>query len=230
MKYLILLFCAFLATYSSAQVSSDSLNTNSRYFEDQFYLGVTYNFLRKKEPDELSQRQLSYGVQAGFIKDIPLNTSRTFGMGIGFGLAINTYFSNLRADNTNIPIEYTLESVDVTRSKLESQLIEIPFQFRWRNSTPEEYKFWRVYAGIKLGYAVGARSKFVSNTNNINTSFTNDDIRRFQYGLTLDFGHGTFNAHFHYSLTSLLEENVLLNTGDAIEIVPLRVGLIFYIL
>lgn len=230
MKNLILLFFALFSLYSSAQVSSDTLNTNARYLEDQFYLGVTYNFQRKKAPEDLSQRKLSYGLQAGFIKDIPLNSSRTVGLGIGVGLALNTYYSNLKAVENSNTISYTLETVDITRSKIETHLVEVPFQFRWRNSTSDEYKFWRVYTGVTFGYAVGARSKFISNTKELKISFDNSDVRKFQYGLTLDFGHSSFNAHIHYSLTNLFNDNVLLNSNEPIEVTPLRVGLIFYIL
>ncbi len=230
MKYLIVLFCALFSTNSVAQVSSDSLNTNSRYLEDQFYIGVTYNFLRKKAPENLKQRKLSYGVQAGFIKDIPLNSTRTFGLGIGVGLALNTYYSDLKAVENANDIMYTLETVDITRSKIETHLVEIPFQFRWRNSTPDEYKFWRVYTGVTFGYAVGARSRFISNNNDLKIAFNNSDVRRFQYGITLDLGNNSFNAHIHYSLTNLLNDNVSLTTDEIIELVPLRVGLIFYIL
>ncbi len=230
MKYWLFLFCALFSFYASAQVSDDSLNTNSRYFEDQFYLGVTYNFLRKKVPEDLSQRKFSYGVKVGFIKDIPLNQTRTFGLGIGVGLALNTYYSNLKAVENVNTISYSLESVNITRSKIETHLVEIPFQFRWRNSDPKEHKFWRVYTGVKFGYAVGARSKFVSNNDDLKISFNSQDVNRFQYGLTLDFGHNSFNAHIYYSLTNLLNDNVSLTTDEIIEIVPLRVGLIFYIL
>ena len=40
-------------------------------------------------------------------------------------------------------------------------MIEMPIEFRWRNSTASSYKFWRIYAGAKLGYVAGARSKAV---------------------------------------------------------------------
>lgn len=234
MKPLFFLLFLLLPYLGLAQVSSDTLAKNSRYFEDQFYIGVTYNFLLQKQPseapEELSQRKLSYGLQGGFIKDIPLNGNGTFALGIGLGAALNSYYSNLKAIETANDITYTINDDNIKRSKLETNLIEVPFQLRWRNSTPTEYKFWRLYAGVKFGYALGTRSKFVSSGSEDDTAFNNTDIRRFQYGITLDFGYGGFNAHILYSLTDLLNDNVLLDANRPIQMQPLRIGLIFYFL
>lgn len=213
-------------------MKSDSSVVNPRYFEDQFYLGVTYNFLLNR-PEGVEQQNLSYGLQGGFIKDIPLNTNRTIGLGIGLGLGLNTYYSNLRAVDQINGIAYTIleEGAPYKRSKLETHSIEVPLEFRWRNSNASDYKFWRIYTGVKFAYVYDTRSKFVPDedaTIGID-SFRNADARKLQYGLTLNFGYNSFNAHIYYSLTNLLNDNAVLGT-DSIEMRPLRVGLIFYIL
>ena len=153
------------------QETKDSISTQ-RYFEDQFYLGLSYNFLLK-HPEGSNQRNLSYGLQAGLIKDIPLNGLGTKAIGIGAGLALNSYYSNLVANLYNDEITYSIND-NITRSKLETHLIEFPLEFRWRNSTVEEYKFWRIYTGIKAAYIVGARSKFVSDITS--DGFCNTDL------------------------------------------------------
>jgi ABC-type oligopeptide transport system substrate-binding subunit len=219
------LICSCLVT---AQTLSDNSTSSERYLEDQFYLGITYNFVRNK-PDGLSQRNLSYGLNAGFIRDIPLNQTGTRALGIGLGLALNTYYSNLVADESDDGFTYELNvnDPDFKRSKLETHAVEFPLEFRWRNSTPEEYRFWRVYAGIKAAYVVGARSKLV--TENLKDSFFNTDIKDFQYGLTINLGYNTFNIHAYYSLSDLFESSETVN-GEAIGFRPLRIGIIFYIL
>ncbi|WP_339655646.1 porin family protein [uncultured Maribacter sp.] len=206
------------------QNANDSLSSQ-RYFEDQFYLGLSYNFLLN-QPEGSSQRNLSYGLQAGVIKDIPLNLSGTKAIGFGAGLAINSYYSNLVANISNDVITYSIDD-KIKRSNLESHLIEFPLEFRWRNSTLEEYKFWRIYMGIKAAYIVGARSKFVSDTTS--DGFYNTDISKFQYGLTLSFGYNTFNIHAYYALTDLFNGDATVN-GEVLQYRPLRIGLIFYIL
>ena len=47
---------------------------NQNYFEDQFYLGLSYNSLGGKV-DEFKENKFSYSVNYGFIKDCLLYTS-----------------------------------------------------------------------------------------------------------------------------------------------------------
>lgn len=228
MKHFVLWLLIYIPLSLYSQTGQDTTTVNSRYFEDQFYAGITYNFILKL-PSETNQRNFSYGLQAGFIKDIPFNSDRTIGIGLGLGLGLYTYYTNIQALENGSDISYQLVGdIDgFKRSKLETHLLEVPFEFRWRNSDPETYNFWRIYAGVKFGYAFNARSKYVLDT--AKESFRNTDIRSFQYGLTFNFGYHNFNMHAYYSLTSLFNDGITLD-GNDIEISPLRFGLIFYIL
>ncbi|WP_405410653.1 porin family protein [Maribacter sp. Asnod1-A12] len=219
----VLLFC-LVTFYSNAQLVTNSVE-EERYFEDQFYIGLSYNFILN-HPEGSNQRNLSYGLQAGVIKDLPLNRAGTKAIGIGAGLALNSYYSNLVADISDDEISYSIND-DITRSKLETHLLEFPLEFRWRNSTSEEYKFWRIYGGIKAAYVLGARSKY--DLDDISEGFKNTDLTKFQYGLTLSFGYNTFNVNAYYSLTELFDGNASVN-GEVLQYRPLRIGLIFYIL
>jgi hypothetical protein len=215
--------------FGLACFSQDISSANrERYFEDQFYLGITYNFIRNR-PEGFNQRNLSYGLQGGIIKDIPVNGKGTKAIGVGLGLALNTYYSNLVVSEIPNGFAYDFGGTipGFKRSKVETHLIEFPLEFRWRNSTLEDYKFWRIYAGMKFGYVVGARSKLV--TSDFRDGFFNTDVNSFQYGPTFNVGYNTFNVHIYYSLTELFGDNAILN-NESIDIKPLRVGLIFYIL
>jgi len=221
-----LLICIPLGLIS--QTKQEVTADNPRYFEDQFYAGITYNFVLN-QPEGVNQRNFSYGIQAGFIKDIPFNNERTFGIGLGLGLGLYTYYSNLRALDEEEGITYVIEEDESSfkRSKLETHLVEVPLELRWRTSDQNSYSFWRIYTGVKFGYAFNSRSKFVRD--NGKESFRNTDVEEFQYGLTFNFGFHNFNIHAYYSLTNLFNDNVTLD-DNAIEFTPLRVGLIFYIL
>ncbi|UII80910.1 porin family protein [Flagellimonas sp. CMM7] len=222
---------AFLlfSIFGSAQSGfNNTSNKSSEYFEDQFYIGLGYNFLLEK-PSDVVQRSLSYNLQTGFIKDIPFNQRRNFGIGIGLGYATNSYYSNIVASEVGNNIVYRVsDTSDFERNKLETHAIEIPLELRWRTSTADEYKFWRIYAGAKLGYVFSGSSRMVSDTNTMR--FSNDDIQSFQYGLQLNFGYNTWNVQAYYSLNPLLEDGTALETGEAIDIRVLRIGIIFYIL
>lgn len=230
MKGLILIFFCFFIGVISAQELKTLQVTDSLYLEDQFYLGITYNLFLNK-PTGVTQRNLSYGLQGGYIRDIPLNQRRNVALGIGLGYAVYSYYTNLVVRESDSGLLYSAlgADVDYKRSKIENHVIEIPLELRWRNSTPEDYRFWRIYTGVKFGYVFGSRSKFVSNQETI--SFTNKDSRNFQYGLTLNVGYNTFNIQAYYSLVNLFDDGVnSADGGENIAVRPLRIGIIFYIL
>jgi hypothetical protein len=219
-----------LLGYITGITAQDSIKRiDLKYLEDQFYTGITYNFILNK-PSDVTQRNFSYGLMGGFIKDIPLNADRNVGFGLGLGYALNTYYTNLLATETQDGIVYSIIDADISyrRNKLEIHLIEMPIEFRWRSSSPSDHKFWRIYTGIKLAYAVGSRSKFVSDMEKI--SFRNPDIEKFQYGIILNFGYNTFNFHAYYGLNNLFKDGIVTDTGESIKFKPLRIGISFYIL
>lgn len=202
---------------------------DDRYLEDQFYVGLGFNFLLDR-PTDAVQRSLSYNLQTGFIKDIPLSRRRNVGLGLGLGYAVNSYYTNIKA--TQVGDDFTYEVVstdDIVRSKLETHTFEVPLEFRWRTSTPEDYKFWRIYAGGKLGYVFSGRSRLVMDETGAD-GFSNSDIQKLQYGLTLSFGYNTWNIHAYYALNPLLEDGTQIEGGEPIDMRVLRIGLIFYIL
>lgn len=210
------------------QYSNPDDRQGERYFEDQFYLGVTYNFLGNM-PSGVSQENLSYGLQLGAFKDIPLNRSGTKALGIGMGMVLDTYYTNLLAVEGPSGIVYSLaDEVDgFRRSKIETHSVEMPLEFRWRNSTATEYRFWRLYTGVKAAYIIGARSKSVIGSDK--KGFSNDTIRRFQYGPSINFGYNTFNIHLYYALNNLFEEVATLE-GAQIGFNSWKIGVMFYIL
>lgn len=219
-----------MAVHMSAQSNKDSISYKSsdRYLEDQFYAGLGYNFLLDK-PTDVILRNLSYNLQVGFIKDIPINTRRNFGFGLGLGYAANSYYNNIVANEVDGLIAYSIASTaDFERSKFETHAIEMPIELRWRTSTIDEYKFWRIYAGVKLGYVFSGRSKLVAEDGS--NGFSNGDIQNFQYGLVMNFGYNTWNIHAHYSLNPLLNDDISLENGDPIDARVFRIGVIFYIL
>lgn len=200
---------------------------DGNYREDQFYLGAAYNFLMKR-PHGVIQDNFSYNFSGGFIRDIPLNQGRNIGLGVGVGYSFRTYYTNIRAtEGAGIGYSIIPTDSDAKRSKIGNHVLEFPIQFRWRTSNPTNYKFWRIYAGIRFDYVFDSWSKYVSASER--NVFWNGDIRRWQYGPTLDIGYNTVNIHFFYGLTGLFKDNVLLG-AEAIEMAPMSVGITFYIL
>lgn len=205
---------------STLKAQVDSTFVDNKYLEDQLYFSLTYIHMLDL-PDEISQSGFSYGLAGGFIKDFPLNQRRNFGLGIGIGYSFNNYYFNV---NVNPP-EPSEEEVSIRNNKIILHSVEMPVEFRFRTSTANKYKFWRIYPGFKMAY------KFAQNTSfGKSNDFDVDDIidiNDFLYGITFSVGYNKWNLHAYYGLNELFTEAK--SNDNTISIRDLRLGLIFYI-
>jgi len=231
MKFILLLFIYFISYFGFSQNNdSDKTELYKDYREDQFYASVTYNLLNIK-PNDVSQSGFSSGFHFGFIRDMPINDNRDFAFGLGLGVSANSYNHNVRIEKSNNDYLYSIideSEVNVSKNKFTTYLVEVPFEIRWRTSTPTDFNFWRIYTGFKVGYLMYNSTKYKSDAGSDNLSNI-DDFNKLQYGLTLSAGYGTWNFHVYYGLNSILDNNADLN-GESIDVKSLKVGLIFYIL
>lgn len=228
-KVILFLFttCSFLNLFSQ---EFDLAVVDSLYREDQFYIGVTYNLLQKS-PNGLSQNGFSGGYHLGFIRDMPINEERNLSFGLGLGLSLNSYNQNLLINRNNVgDITFNIieDNNTFTKNKFSQYLVEIPFEFRWRTSTPISYKFWRIYTGFKLGYVFAHTTKYKGDLGTIKYSDIND-FENLQYGITLSVGYNTWNIHCYYLLNPIFSDYAQSN-GENIDMRAIKIGLIFYIL
>ena len=226
---------SILLCYSQLFFSQDLSNTiikdsiDTKYKEDQYYLGITYNALSKM-PDGMSQNGFSSGFHFGFIKDIPINKNRDLAFGIGLGYSTNSINNNLRITKIqeDVFLYELLNDSQFTKNKFVQHLVELPLEFRWRTSTADSYKFWRIYSGIKLGYVFASNTKFQSASEKDKNNSIND-FNEFQYGLTLAIGYGSWNAYINYTLNPIFKKEAKLNSYS-IDAKMLKIGIMFYIL
>ena len=207
-----------------AQTNVDSLKTGS-YLEDQIYLSLTYNSLINK-PKSVSQNGFSGGFSIGFIRDIPLNLNDNFGIGIGLGYGYDAYIQDILIKEENNITTFSLAE-DYRSNWLRLHTVEIPFEIRWRNSTIEKYKFWRVYTGIKASYIFYSKSKYRDSESTIITRNI-EEINKLQYGLTFSAGYSTWNLYVYYGLNSIFNNSSL--NLEELKLNDLKVGLKFYIM
>lgn len=199
---------------------------DSLYREDQFYLGLTYNLLQQK-PQGFAQNGFSTGLTIGFLRDMPINKKRTFAVALGLGLSYNKYHQNLFVSEAGGATAYEiLENVSYDRNKLEQVFVDLPFEIRWRNSTYESHKFWRIYTGFKVRYLVFDKTTFDGDTKI--TVFNNKDFNKVQYGPYISFGYNTWNFHAYYGVNPLFKTARV--NGEKIDLRTLNIGLMFYVL
>lgn len=229
MRLIIACFISFISSHFTFGQAGALTSTDSLYQEDQFYIGITYNVLGSM-PEGMSQNGFSSGFHFGFIKDMPINKSRNWALGLGLGYSANSFNQNLfisKSELGEVTYELLVDS-EFTKNKFSRHLIEIPFELRWRTSTPETYKFWRVYSGFKFGYLFASGSKFSTASQNIKQNDISD-FNLLQYGLTLSVGYNTWNVHLYYGLNPLFKKEAMLD-GLSIELNAIKIGIMFYLL
>jgi len=220
MKKHFILFYFFISSITLFS-QNDSLKVNQSYWEDQLYINVTYNLLYN-QPENVEASKVSYGVSFGYIKDIPLNKSNTFALGIGVGYNYDLYSHSLVYQEGVFVIN---DETSSNRMRLHN--LEFPLQIRWRTSDAVTYSFWRVYLGMKLNYNMS--NKFSYQEGGVNYESKNIDIyNSFQSGLELSAGYRGFNFYIYYGLLPIYNEAIL--NDENINSRVLKLGLIFYLL
>lgn len=204
------------------------IKIDSLYREDQFYVGFTLNTLQKK-PLGLNQSKFSSGFSAGFLRDMPINKNRTVAIASGLGFSYNAYNQNIEISGSNKTPVYTIieSNVSYSKNRFTQFLVEVPLEFRWRTSTYDSHKFWRIYGGIKLGYLLYDRSVYLDSQNKLVVT-ANADFNKFQYGAYISSGYNTFNVYAYYGLNPLFKSAKINN--QPLDMNVMNIGVIFYIL
>jgi hypothetical protein len=218
---ILLLFVSFLNV--KAQVDKDTID--SKYLEDQIYVSMVYNILHKL-PTDFSQNGFSGGLAIGFIKDLPINKQRNKGFGIGLGYSYGVFIQNLKITQENGTTQASIASnYNVNRFRVHS--MEMPLEFRWRNSTETKYKFWRVYGGVKVMYAFAYNSTY---KDDLSTETTKNitEYNKFQSGAFISAGYSTWNLYIYYGFNPLFK-NLKLD-GKDVDMKEINVGLKYYIM
>ncbi|WP_121666845.1 porin family protein [Mesonia aquimarina] len=203
---------------------------DSLYREDQFYLGLSFNLITNT-PTGVDQSGFSGGLHAGFIRDMPINKARNIAFGAGLGWSVNTYGLNLMISEDpegNSIFEPIDGDIDYDTNRYTTYLVEVPLQFRWRTSNPTSHKFWRIYAGVRMGYIYYFKSNFKNGNVQIKQTKV-PELNRWRTGLAFTFGYNTFNFHVYYSLNSFFDGKIT-GTQDDIGLNTFKLGFMFYIL
>ncbi|MGJ5641740.1 porin family protein [Formosa sp. S-31] len=233
-KLVLLWFVLLVFNLAYAQTPEKPVQVvDSLYKEDQFYAGLTYNILVNR-PGGVSQTGFSLGLQAGFIKDMPLNKRRNLALGLGIGYSYNLFNQNLGVfegpenDLSYIVLDASYE-LEYSRNSYFLHMVEVPFQIRWRTSTASDYRFWRIYTGFNVGYVFHSITKFKGEIGKERLRNT-EGFNKLQYGLTLSAGYNTWNFYVYYPLNTLFEDANTFLTQEHIDMKSIKLGLIFYLL
>ncbi|MBP8156479.1 MAG: PorT family protein [Leadbetterella sp.] len=225
------LFFLVLPVFSQEKANTENapkVKIDSLYREDQFYFSFTLNTLQNK-PAGLTQDKFSSGFSAGFLRDMPINKKRTFAIAPGLGFTYNNYNENLAiAASNDIPVYAIIDPLTkYDKNKFSQFLVDVPVEFRWRSSTFESHKFWRIYGGFKMSYLIYDKSVYQDGQGKIVVT-NNKDFTKFLYGAYIASGYNSINVYAYYGLNSLF--NSAKTTTESIDMNSLNIGVIFYIL
>jgi hypothetical protein len=233
MKPFLISISLFLSLFGIAQnnlLDKHFKEVDSLYREDQFYIGLGINILGDM-PDGMRQSGLSGGFFLGYIRDMPINKRRNLSIGVGAGLAIDTYSQNLfigETEDNNTIFEVIDADVGYSSNRFSSQIIEVPVHLRWRTSKiGENTSFWRIYTGVNVGYMYYFRSTFEQENNRVRQTDL-DELNRLRWNLHFSFGKSKINFFANYSLNPLFDGVDVENAP--VNVTVFKAGVIFYIL
>ena len=194
------------------------------YREDQIYFGASFMILESNQ-ERFKPQGLSRHIQLGFVRDFPLSKSGRVATGVGLGMGFERYTTNLIPSGIGF---YTLPELNTDPTDplfISVQSLELPLTLRWRSSSPSDFAFWRVYGGVTLQWNYRIRAK--QNSEAVPLS---DEIDTLGATANLSFGFNTWNFYVAYRLSPFFDSKGGSLPALPIQITPLKIGLIFYLL
>lgn len=228
----IIILFSISSVFAQDEVMEKKVAVDSLYREDQFYFNLSFNNIQHS-PSGLDQNKISPSFSFGFLRDMPINKRRTYAIAIGLGYTKNILNENLYTYSVsglnNSQLVYDIISPDTyfTKNKLTTHYIDLPIEFRWRNSTYESHKFWRIYTGFKLSYLVADTYRFTNDLGAI-TLRNDPNLNKWQYGCYISSGWNSLNIYLYYGLNPIFKSSEI--NGVANKMNNFNLGFQFYIL
>ena len=217
-RYAVYLLFLFFYSLTLAQELIPQSEDDLCYREDQFYIGVSYNVFAFT-PSGMNPEGISAGFQFGFLRDFPINKRRNLAIAIGAGFSYDQFGQNLfinENEQGTTSFEILASNQDFLRNRLSLSVVEAPIEFRWRSSTPSNYKFWRVYAGFRLGYTVWNQSSLKRFDETVKIQNITE-LEKLRMGASLSLGYNKFNLFAYYSINPFFNEDAVTNDGQKVN-------------
>ncbi len=223
-------FAQVMQTVEKDTIELDSVPAvaDPKYREDQFYASVAYA-LMQGNPDGYKQYSFSTSLSTGFLRDMPLNKRRNHSIALGFGYTYNNIKHNLAVTEKGGVNSYNVIDKDQYKlNKLVLHYLDVPLEFRWRNSDSISHKFWRVYLGVKASYMFYNKAQLEPEEGGGTVKIRKDpNINKFVYSTYISAGWNTWN--FYVSYGTPIYDTAMID-GKRLKMSPVKLGLIFYIL
>ncbi len=221
MKKTFLLIAILLVTGSLATVNAQIISESAKR---KITVGVdVFTDIWMNTPEDMKLRTINQGsnvfLQYNFVLD--KNNRISFGAGVGLdnhNLYSNTRIDNLKADTLSfVPIA---DDVEYKRSKINLVTVTAPLElkFRWKSGI-------KVSAGIKLGYTIDSKEKYVARPDGKGVPKVNEkkkgiyQLENITFGPTLRIGYKFINIYGYYQVTKPFR------LGHGPQLYPVSVGI-----
>jgi len=230
-KSILTLFTILLYSFTSVNAQKSDY-----YLEDQIYITFSYNLVVNKN-DSISQGGFSNGMVVGYIRDIPLNKRRNFGLGLGLNYSISHIYQNIAIkslDDGSTDLQ-RMKNNEYIRNKFSVSYIEMPLEIRYRTSTVDKHEFFRAYLGVNVGYRLRAYSKTKKQLTEI-SYYNQPEFNWWKYGVYLNIGYSSWNFHVNYTISKVFKDNIYAkpvipsNKLIPMDMNMLNFGLTFYLI
>ena len=229
---------SILTLFILLQISFLSVNAQKSdyYLEDQIFITTTYNLIINKN-DSISQGGFSNGMLIGYIRDIPLNERRNFGLGLGINYSISHIYQNISIKSLDDGMTdfQRMDNNEYIRNKFSVSYIEMPLEIRYRTSTIDKHKFFRAYLGANIGYRIRAYSKTEKHLTEI-AYYNQSEFNWWKYGVYLNIGYSSWNLHVNYTISKVFKDDTFAKPIDSSNsLIPMDMnmvnfGLTFYLI
>ena len=195
---------------------------------DRIFVDFTWTQWMEQVPG-VDQGIYSFGISAGWMKDIPLGKKSNVALAIGVGFDSHNFHHNgdfeliQNADGSLYTDLVSRNGVaELSKNKYAVNYVDIPVEIRLRtmNKTTEKkmkYNF-RFYLGFKAGVLVNDHFK-INDQISKRKIFSLPNTLPYRYGPTLRVGLNKLSFVGFYSLTSIFKEN------KGVALTPFNVGL-----
>lgn len=223
---IVVISCFFCCGLFAQNEPIDFNAVDSLYREDQFYCNLSFSNLQDTNPG-FNHNKISAAMSFGFLRDFPINKARTWAIAAGLGYTYSGLNQNLGITEINGGREYEIIRTGFSKNKQILHYADLPIEIRWRTSTPQSHKFWRIYTGFKLSYLFFDQYKYQDADVKIKIN-SNPDLNKIQYGAYMAAGWNTWNAYIYYGLNPIFKSAAI--DGQPVNMHAFNLGLMFYIL
>lgn len=174
--------------------------------EDWIIYDLTY-VMYANAPSGVEMNAWPSGHSISVMKDLVLGKSN-FSVAMGLGYTSNNFRSNvyLEVNPDGKTSFWVIDDGDLEKNKVNLKYLEVPVELRFRTRPNARENFFRIYAGLRLGWRFGGYYQY--ETENVDIRYHEiDSFNDWRLGTYARIGYSNFSLYGYYGLLDLYDYN-----------------------